>query len=69
MMYGGGIPQPQFGAPAPQGPTIIIQGGGGGGGAPKPAGSLAVGPFSFTGEGAWVLGALLILLLLFFLFR
>jgi len=60
-MYVGEIPrQPQFG-PA----TIIIQ--------PAPApgsgGSLAVGPFSFTGEGAWWLGALLILLLLFFLFR
>jgi hypothetical protein len=69
MMYGGEVPrQPQFAHP-PQGPTIIIQGGGGGGGPAKPTGSLAVGPFSFTGEGAWVLGALLILLLLFFLFR
>ena len=66
-MYQGPIPDtPQFGPPGLQQPIVIhIDRPEGGQGRPE----VSVGPFSFKGEGAQILGLLMILLLLYFLFR
>ena len=58
-MYAGPIPdKPHFGPPAGHPQVIIMQ-------QPpiKETGGVSVGPFSFKGEGSWILGTFMILLL------